>query len=326
MDIRTLPFVRFDDNESHSNTGHYGVNLGEGVDRVGPDVRHPFVVRNLLIWNSHYGLRPQVPSLLIENLRLHGTTYGVYHPNYENHVYRNVVINGDGSEPFNRGHDDTSVQYGLLTVDGLTFENTRGYKRSNPLIQMTDDNPTGKAVAHFRNVKVIRQDPKNPRPVVNTGGDAHVTPTTPQGVPVYLHDYYGPGRHAKVEATNAKDFRADGLEYREEEPLTGHESRVTEVKNIEFPTLLDPVDDLPPTTVITHVLRQDNKLLVRGSTADNGNVKRVLVNGQEARSLGANFAEWEIVLEGANPGTKVQAHGEDAAGNVEKRPHVVMVR
>lgn len=99
VDIRTLPFVRFDDNESHSNSGHYGVNLGEGVNGVGPDVKHPFIVRNLLIWNSHYGFRPQVPSLLVENLRLFGTVYGVYHPNYNNHVYRNVTINGDGSSP-----------------------------------------------------------------------------------------------------------------------------------------------------------------------------------------------------------------------------------
>src|SRR5262245_58009275 len=205
VDVRTLPFVRFDDNESHSNTGHYGVNLGEGVNRVGPDTRHPFIVRNLLIWNSHYGLRPQVPSLLVENLRLHGTVYGVYHPNYDNHVYRNVTINGDGSEPFNRGHDDISVQFGRLTVDGLTFENTRGPAYTIPLIQMSDDNPSGKAVSHFRNVKVIRQQPSDQRPVVNLGGGSRVTPKTPQGVPVYLHDWYGPGRHAKVMATNAKD-------------------------------------------------------------------------------------------------------------------------
>ena len=327
VDIRTLPFVRFDDNESHSNSGHYAINLGEGVDRVGPDTRHPFIVRNLLVWNSHYGFRPQVPSLLVENMRLHGTVYGVYHPNYDNHVYRNITINGNGSEPFNRGHDDHSIQYGVVTVDGLTFEETRGYKSSIPLIQMSDDNPTGKAVSHFRNVKVVRQNPKDPRPVVNTGGGAHITPKTPTGVPVYLHDYYGPGRHAKVEATNAKDFGADGLTYRAEEPLTGHESRVTEVKNIEFPKLLDPVDDMPPTTVITHVSRVGSKLTVRGSTADNGTVKRVLVNGKEARSVSANFAEWEIVLEGVASGPlKVQAHGEDAAGNVEKLPHVVAIR
>jgi hypothetical protein len=328
VDIRTLPFVRFDDNETHSNTGHYGVNLGEGVNRVGPDTRHPFIVRNLLVWSTHYGLRPQVPSLLVENLRLHGTVYGVYHPNYDNHVYRNVIINGDGSEPFNRGHDDISVQYGPLTVDGLTFENTRGYKYSIPLIQMSDDNPTGKAVSHFRNVKVIRHNPKDPRPVVNTGGGAHVTPSTPHGVPVYLHDWYGPGRHARIVATNAKDFRSDGRSYRAEEPLTGHESRVREVKDVEFPQLLDPVDDLPPTTVITHVRRSTgNQIVVRGTTADNGTVKRVVVNGKPAAPVAANFGEWEIVLEGVGKGeVRIEAHGEDAAGNVEKRPHVLIVR
>jgi hypothetical protein len=327
VDIRTLPFVRFDDNETHSNTGHYGVNLGEGVDRVGPDARHPFIIRNLLIWSSHYGLRPQVPSLLIENMRLHGTVYGVYHPNFDNHVYRNVIINGDGSEPFNRGHDDISVQHGVLTVDGLTFENTRGYKESIPLIQMSDDNPEGRAVSHFRNVKVVRADPKNPRPVVNTGGGFHVTPKTPQGVPVYLHDYFGPGRHAKIAATNARDFGADGLAYRAEPPLTGHESRVAEVKNTEFPKLLDPVDDLPPTTVITHARRlAGNKVIVRGTTADNGTVKSVLVNGKQARATRPNFSEWEIILEDASSRPlALRAHAEDTAGNVEKRPHVLRV-
>ncbi len=216
------------------------------------------------------------------------------------------------------------MQYGALTVDGLTFENTRGYRYSIPLIQMSDDNPTGKAVSHFRNLKVLRHNAKDPRPVLNTGGGAHVTPTTPQGVPVYLHDWYGPGRHARVVTTNAKDFGADGLKYRAEEPLTGHESRVTEVKNVEFPKLLDPIDDLPPATVITHVGRQGNKVVVRGTTADNGTVKRVLVNGKPARAVAGNFAEWEAVLDGVKG--EVKAHAEDAAGNIEKRPHIVVVR
>jgi len=46
-------------------------------------------------------------------------TYGVYHPNYDNHVYRDVYIGYTNTEPFNRGHDDDSIQYGALTVDGL---------------------------------------------------------------------------------------------------------------------------------------------------------------------------------------------------------------
>lgn len=326
-DIRTLPFVRFEDNEVHSNAGHYGVNLGEGVNRVGPDTRHPFIVRNLTVWNTHYGFRPQVPSLLVENLRLHGTVYGVYHPNYDNHVYRNVTINGDGSEPFNRGHDDLSVQYGVVTVDGLTFTNVRGSKDSIPLIQMSDDNPTGKAESHFRNVKVERADPKNRRPLANVGGGAHITPKTPVGVPVYLHDYFGADRHAKVATTNAKDFGADGLKYRDEAPLTGSESRVTEVAKVAFPKLLDPVDDLPPATVITEVRRlEDGRVRVRGVTSDNGTVAKVLVNGKEARAVSANFGDWEIVLERGSAGEKkVEALAEDASGNREKLPHIVVL-
>ena len=317
-----MPFVRFDDNETHSNTGHYGVNLGEGVNRVGPDTKHPFIVRNLLVWNTHYGFRPQASRHCSwRTMRLHGTTYGVYHPNDDNHVYRNVTINGDGSEPFNRGHDDISIQFGPLTVDGLTFETTKGYKDSIPLVQMSDDNPTGNAVTHIRNLKVVRSDPKNPRPVLNTGGGSHITPSTPTGVPVYVHDYYGPGRTAKVETTNSKDFGADGLKYRDEAPFTGREARIAEVKGIQFPQLLDPIDDLPPTTVITHVVRQTGgKLIVRGTTADNGIVKRVVVNGKEAKATSPNFAEWEIELTNVRQeSVNLDAHAEDAAGNIESR-------
>ncbi len=144
-------------------------------------------------------------------------------------------------------------------------------------------------------------------------------------MPVYLHDFYGPDRHAKIEATNAKDFAADGLKYRAEMPLTGHEARLTEVHDVEFPKLLDPVYDLPPTTVITSVRREvGDRVLVRGTTAANGPVKRVLVNGKEARAVRDNFAEWELELVVARGGEgKLTAHAEDAAGNVEPRGHVV---
>jgi len=33
-----------------------------------------------------------------------------------------------------------------------------------------------------------------------------------------------------------------------------------------------------------------------------------------------NFAEWEVTLDSVS---KLEAHAEDTAGNVEKRPHVV---
>jgi len=320
VDIRTLPFVRFDDNEAHCD-GLYGINIGEGVDRVGPDEKHPFILRRTKIWELHYGFRPQSPCVLVEDMKLHKIVYGVYHPNYDRHVYRDMHITGAAAEPFNRGHDDLSVQYGLLTVDGLTFSGHHsGGPTGMPLIQISDDNPTGKAETHIRNVKVIDNKGGEKRALVNLGGGPRPTPKTEKGVPIYLHDYYGTGQHAKLVSTKTKELKEDGLEYGEEVGLTGDQSRRAKVPNVAFPKAVDPVDDLPPATVIMQVKKQDGKLIVRGTTSDNGTVKRVLVNGVEAKATRENFAEWEIVLP---MGTSVSAYAEDSVGNVEKLKHEV---
>src|SRR5262249_24299752 len=322
-DIRTLPFVRFEDNEAHCD-GLYGLNLGEGVARVGPDERHPFVIKHMKIWEIHYAFRPQSPCVLVEDLRIHRAAYGVYHPNYDRHLYRDLLISETNEEPFNRGHDDLSVQYGVLAVDGLTFAGFHnGY---GPLIQISDDNPSGTAESPFRNVKVLERRDSERRALITLGGGPRPTPKTPKGVPIYLHDYYGPNRHAMVVSTRSGEFKNAKDTFRADSPLTGDESRVAEVRDIGFPKLLDPVDDLPPTTVITHVRRTGPRQLhVRGTTADNGTVTKVLVNGKEARATSPNFAEWEITLENAEPGpVSVRAHAVDAAGNVEKRAHVVV--
>ena len=68
--------MRFDGNECHCD-GLYGFNLGEGVNRVGPDEKHPFIIRDMKIWEIHYGFRPQSPCVLVENMTLHESVYGV---------------------------------------------------------------------------------------------------------------------------------------------------------------------------------------------------------------------------------------------------------
>lgn len=320
VDIRTLPFVRFDDNEAHGD-GLYGINLGEGVDRVGPDERHPFVLRRTKIWEVHYAFRPQSPCVLVEDMKIHKAAYGVYHPNYDRHLYKDLLISQVAAEPFNRGHDDLSVQYGLLAVDGLTFAGHHyGGRSGMPLIQMSDDNPTGTAESHFRNVRVIDNKGAEKRALANLGGGPRPTPKTPKGVPYYFHDWYGPGRDAKVVSTKAKDLLADGNDYGEETGLTGDESRRARVTGVAFPKVLDPVDDLPPATVILFVVPTGDRVMVRGVTADNGTVRRVLVNGVEAKPTRENFAEWEAAIPAAG---RVVAHAEDAAGNVERLPHEV---
>jgi len=323
VDIRTLPFVRFEDNEAHGDA-LYGFNLGEGVNRVGPDDKHPFIIRNMKIWELHYGFRPMSPNVIVENMNLHHVVYGVYHPNFENHVYRDMTITSVAAEPFNRGHDDDSVQYGLLTVDGLTFRGHRyGGPGGMPLIQISDHNPTGKAESHFRNVKVIDNKGGEKRALVNLGGGPRPMPKTEKGVPVFIHDWFGMNQTAKVVSTKAKAELNDGNTYTSEVGLTGDESRVAHVKDIAFPNPLQPIDDLPPISVITQVTKQGGQLVVRGTCSDNGTVKKVVVNGQEAKSTSANFAEWEITIPEAS---EVTANAEDDKGNVEKLKHVIKLK
>jgi hypothetical protein len=101
----------------------------------------------------------------------------------------------------------------------------------------------------------------------------------------------------------------------------------TKPKEDDFPKPLAQVDDQPPVTVITHIRYADGKAIVRGVTADDGEVKKVVVNGVEAKAVRTNFAEWEAVLDGVKPGAlKLKAHAEDAAGNVEQRAHEMTLK
>lgn len=319
VDIRTEPFIRFEGNESHCD-GKYGLNLGEGVDRVGPDHRHPFVVKDMKIWKVHYAFRPESPSVLVDGMTIYRADYGVYNPNYDHHVYRDLAIIETDTEPFNRGLDDQSVQYGPLTVDGLTFDGISGYSSSVPMIQISDNNPTGSAVSYFRNVRVVNRKDKGRRPLANVGGGTRTPPRTRLGVPIYLLDHFGAGRHAKVASTRARDLIEDGAAYRAEPPLTGDLSRVTEVSDVEFPTLLTPANDLPPVTIITRLGREaDGSLHVRGTTAGQSPIQVVRVNGRPANLDGADW--WVVLNAGDHAGGKLVAVAEDAAGLIEASPH-----
>jgi hypothetical protein len=318
VDIRTLPFIRFEGNETHTNNT-VGFNLGEGVGDVGPDSKHPFVIRDLKIWyEGYYAFRPMAPSVLVEGLHINRGAYGIYHPNFDRHVYRNVKFT-EISLPFAPGYNGASIQNGALTVDGVTFVYSYG---NGPWIYLSENNPTGKGEAHFRNIRVVQTKTAGWKmtDVFPYRDKYEGIEQTWTGVPVYFHDHFGLGRTAKVLSAKAKEVKEGG--FREEPGLTTKGTRATEVKGVAFPKLLNPVDDQPPATVITHVVRRDGKLHVRGTTADNGTVKRVLVNGKEAKATAGNFIEWQIELPAAD---KVSAHAEDAAGNTEKRPHVVVV-
>jgi hypothetical protein len=198
---------------------------------------------------------------------------------------------------------------------------------------MTDNNLSGQAECHFRNVVVGpsltkggQPGPRGTRPAFNRGGTVRVDPIVDKGVPYYIHDYFGPGRHAKVVSTRAADLLKDGNEYRAQSPLTGDESVVAEVKGLAWPQLLDPVDDLPPATIILSVRREGDKLLVKGVSHDNGVIRAVTVNGQAAKLevIQAGLVDWTIHLPPPRDG-RVVAAAVDEAGNRETLAHVVVV-
>jgi hypothetical protein len=96
VDIRTLPFIRFEDNESHTQRRH-AFNLGGGVpfgkpnvDGVGPDEKHPFVIRNFRAWDVHWAIHPVSPCVLLDGMDIHNAEYGIWRPEYNRHAYRNL--------------------------------------------------------------------------------------------------------------------------------------------------------------------------------------------------------------------------------------------
>ncbi len=183
IDACNIPFLRFEDNESHSE-GLYSFDFGDDPDRlVQADKHHPFITRNLHAWMTHYALRPSVSYYLGEHLDLVDCVYGVYHPSYDSQVFREVRVVRCDAEPINRGHDDESIQSGSFTYDGLRLEACRTGR--DPIIQLTCTSPSPGQTGHFRNVTV--QNCKSPTNIVDLGGGPR-NDKLENGVVYYFHD------------------------------------------------------------------------------------------------------------------------------------------
>lgn len=115
-DLRTIPFIRFDDNEAHAQR-RFAVNIGgirgmtysdegeqpesiEGsVDGIGPDQNHPFIIRNLKVWDSHWSFHGGSPSILAEGMDLQDGQYGIWRSVMSRHEYRNLKLGRFASSP-----------------------------------------------------------------------------------------------------------------------------------------------------------------------------------------------------------------------------------
>ena len=267
-DVRTIPFLRFEDNESHGE-GLFSFRFGdEAPGEVHGDREHPFIVRNLRAWESHYAIRPNVRCFLLEGLRVQNAAYGIYHPDYDRHVYRDVELHNVTAEPLNGGHDELSLPYGDFTYDRLTLIDCRLGR--DPLIQLTG---VGAEARASPDISAVSRSDNCASDVgsVDFGGGPR-TNRVDNPVSYFFHGTPTPGTLTRVASVKipavAKD---DG--YRSIDGWTGPEARATTVKDIPFPELLAPVDDLPPATLITSIQSEGDKRLVRGVAHDNGEIE-----------------------------------------------------
>ncbi len=313
QDVRTLPFLRFEDNESH-NEGLYSFNFGdEQKDSVHGDRQHPFIVRNLRTWDIHYAFRPNLAYLLVEGLKIQNGIYGVYAPDYDSHVYRDVDMDHVISEPVNRGHDDESIQNGDFTYDRLRLANCKVGR--DPLIQLTCTAPHAGVSGHFRGLTITNSQSHEGKVVDLGGGPRNEKLQNP--VSYYFHDMPNPGMMTQVVSVKFPEAMREG--FHTIDNWTGRDVRAAEVKEAPFPELLDPVDDLPPATMITRLHREGEKLRLRGLATDNGEIAVVKVNGRNAQIITQQegVADWEIVMDVPADG-KVVAKAIDRAGNEEQ--------
>jgi hypothetical protein len=140
VDVRTLPFLRFEGNEAHCQR-FFGLNLGgfssgavpgypaprelaiEDVDGVGPDGQHPFVIQDFRAWNTHWAFHAGSPSVLVEGMDIHDSEYGIWRCVTDRHEYRGLSLSGIGTaavffpRPGRAGKDDGLAN--LRPVDDL---------------------------------------------------------------------------------------------------------------------------------------------------------------------------------------------------------------
>jgi hypothetical protein len=162
VDIRTLPFIRFEANEAHALA--YGLNLGEGVADIGPDRKHPFVIRDLKVWEAVWGLRPETPSVVLDGLMLFSTKYGIFRTVTTDWAYRRLKIKHTflaGPVPTGYVEERSDFPAPLAPVDDLAPATviTEIHKLANGSLVVrgtaTDDGPIARVVVNGREAQPL---------------------------------------------------------------------------------------------------------------------------------------------------------------------------
>lgn len=164
VDVRTLPFVRFEGNEAHSMR-RYAFNLGgfrlvagddgytqaaDGTKKfdpgstligdvgdVGPDLKHPFHIQDYRAWRSFWAFHSAAPSVYIDGLTASDCSYGIWrsradHAQYKNLSFRHTEV-ADIYNPWGGAADFTQdYNKSVKLVDDLPPQTViTGIRRTN---------------------------------------------------------------------------------------------------------------------------------------------------------------------------------------------------
>lgn len=156
--------------------------------------------------------------------------------------------------------------------------------------------------------------------------DAESTPD----LTLYLHDWFGTGQDAKV--IPSAQTRNDGLNYQDMSPVFEQTVKVA-ITDVPFPqNPINPVDGMPPATVIIYPANYQsfpsntNSITVHGTCIDASTVTSVTVNGIAATPLENNYTLWEVTLTNLPFGDNtLTAKAVDEFGNEELNPHKINI-
>ena len=174
VDVRTLAFVRFEDNESHTQRRHafnlvgFSADLKGGCGGVGPDASHPYFIKNMRVWDAHWAFHTQAPCVLIDQFDIFHSEYGTWKQNYDRHCYRgmhltDVSIDSDFTPQGTRAKE-ADYPGPLSPVDDLPPQTviTHVGKPSNGKIVVrgttSDCGPVKSVQVNGQHVKALRPD------------------------------------------------------------------------------------------------------------------------------------------------------------------------
>lgn len=99
-DLRSLPFIRFEDNEAHAQR-FFGLNLrGMAVPQgladfatvipeghIGPDIHHSMRIKNLTLWDTLWPYHAGMTGVDVDQLHIHRSTYGIWRSILDHHSF-----------------------------------------------------------------------------------------------------------------------------------------------------------------------------------------------------------------------------------------------